>query len=322
MAQLFSDLRPQSLESFVVFSSSSIGPESFLALSSSHGRTLTELKLNSLNSHAMENLNLLKGCSSIVSLLMSEEPGSETDLEHRHPEVFLEVVAWLGECKSLQTISLSHFFNGPNLLTPLLLESTIRLRELNLDGYTMNPARTFHRALVNQPTLQSICLKGEGDEPSALGLEGYDALVNSLCQLPKLTDLRLKNISDFFNDDHICQLAQNLHKLETLDTSGWALRDRCLSELSNLKFLRSLEFSAYTRFTSNGIMDFIYGLEGPDHAGFSLAVLNAEMDCNLAEDEQIQIREAIYTKFGGKFHFQVISASYAPRSSFEINSIN
>lgn len=304
MADLFSDLRPQSLESFVIFSSSTIGPQSFLALSSSQGETLAELKLNSLNAQAMENLNLLKGCTNISTLLLSESPASETDLENRHNDVYLEVVAWLRECKRLQNISLSHFFNGPNLLTPVLLENDIRLHELNLDGYLMGSARAFHRALVNQQSLQSICLKGEGDDPG-LGLENEDILVNSLCRLPNLVDLRLKNISDFFNDDHIIRLAQNLHKLETFDTSGWGLTDKCLGELSNLSFLRSLEFSAYTRFTSNGIMDFVYSLEG-DHAGFMLAVLNAEMDCNLPPDEQERIREVIAVKYGGKFDFQVI----------------
>lgn len=305
MAELFNDLRPQSLESFVIFSSSMIGPQSFLALSSSHGNTLTELKLNSLTANAMENLNLLKGCINITSLLLSEGPGSETDLEHRHNDVFLEVVAWLKECKKLQTISLSHFFSGPSLLTAVLLEHKIQLRELNLDGYVMTPAKTFHRALVHQPSLQSVCLKGEGDDISALGLEGYGILVDSLCHLHNLTDLRLKNIAEFFNDDHIRLLAQNLPHLENLETGGWLLTDSSLEELCKLEVLKRLDFSAITYFTAEGIMKSIR-LLGPGNMGFVLAVLMADMEYNLTPREQKSIRDAIAKQVGGKFEFQMI----------------
>ena len=310
MAELFYDLRPQSLGSFVIFSSSKIGSESFLALSSSHGNTLTELKLNSLTAEAMENLNLLKGCTNITSLLLSENAGSETDLEHRHNDVFLEVVAWLRECKQLQTISLSHFFSGPSMLTPVLLEHTIKLRELNLDGYVMAPAKTFHRALVHQPSLQSVCLKGEGDEPSAVGLEGYNILVDSLYHLRNLTDLRLKNISDYFNDEHISCLAQNLANLENLETSGYQLTDSSLEELCKLEFLKRLDFNAVTRFTAEGIIKSVSML-GPGNMGFVLAILMADMDHDLTVFEQNMIRDVMTKQVGGKFEFQTITGRLA-----------
>ncbi|KAG6997543.1 hypothetical protein G7Y79_00040g077080 [Physcia stellaris] len=221
MASFLNEIKEQSLESLEIFSVSKVGPESFRALNC-HRDSLTELHLHSIGADAMVSLNLLKGCSNIVSLQLSESGESTTDLEHRHNDVFLEIIDWLKECKRLKSLKLKHFFSAPSLLTPVLLEHDIKLIELELDEYTMTVGKNVHRALVHQPSLQSLFLKGEGDDP---GTDGYNILVGSLCKLENLTELRLQNISDYFNSEHICLLAQNLPKLESFATTGWGITD-------------------------------------------------------------------------------------------------
>ena len=110
-ASFLSDLRPQSLQSFRAFSSSKIGTQSFLALNS-HCESLSTLHLQDISAEAMPWLSNLKGCTRVKDLLLSEERPSQ-DLEKRHNDTFLEVVAWLRECTRLQEIDISKFLSAP-----------------------------------------------------------------------------------------------------------------------------------------------------------------------------------------------------------------
>ena len=243
---------------------------------------------------------MLKGCTNLTTLELAENAVATQDLEKRHNDVFLEMIAWLCECKKLKSISLKKLLNAPALLTPVSLESDIRLTSLILEGYLMSEARSFHEALTNQPSLQRLWLKGESSD---LGLD-VDVLAGSLCKLENLTDLQLKDVSDNFLDKHICKLAQSLPKLETWWTSGYAITDVVWSDITSLRNLRKLDFNADTRFTSNGIMNFITNL-GPGNQGLSLTVQMADMDYDLSEEEQTLIRDTISSQVDGEFSFQL-----------------
>ncbi|KAL9033177.1 MAG: hypothetical protein Q9214_007635, partial [Letrouitia sp. 1 TL-2023] len=104
--------------------------------------------------------------------------------------------------------------------------------------------------------------------------------------------LRLRDISDYFNDEVIQRLARSLSKLEVWCTSGWAITDAIWEEVAQLKSLRRLDFTALTQFTAKGILDFILNL-GPGNHNFVLAVMMADSDCDLSEAEQTMIRETM-----------------------------
>ena len=305
MASFLNEIREQSLKSLVTLSTSIIGPESFLALNC-HRECLTELHLCDISADAMVNLNLLKECTNLVSLQLSETRTSTTDLEHRHNDVFLEVAAWLCGCKKLKNIKLNHFHSAPSLLTSVLCEHDIQLIEMDLDDYTMKIGKSFHRALVHQPSLQSLCLMGEGDEQ---GSEGYSILVDSLCKLGNLDDLRLGGVSDFLTDGDICRLAQNLPKLESFATRGWGLTDRIWQDLARLKCLKRLDFNAMTSFTAQSLLGYVLGL-GHGNQGFALAVMMADMDFDLKPHEQQLIRDTLAQRVGGSFEFMLLRGQY------------
>ena len=241
------------------------------------------------------------GCTNLVTLHLSESPTTTTDLEHRHNDVYLEVVAWLRECKRLKSVKLSHFFSAPALLTSILLEHDIKLTSLELDGYTMLVGKTLHRALVHQPSLQSLYLNGDGDDP---GSDGYDILVESLCQLKNMTDLQLQSISDWFNDENICQLARNLPKLEEFSFTGYGITDKVWSDIARLKHLRRLQFNAVTNFTAKSILSFVSGLDYGNH-GFALGIMMAELESDLKPHEQQLIRNTL-KRVGGTFDFMLL----------------
>ena len=287
------------MESFEIFSVSQIGAESFLALNC-HRETLTELKLNGIKAESIPALSMLKGCTNLTSLLLSENGVATQDLEKRHYDIFLEVIAWLCQCKRLQTISLYNLLSAPALLTPVLLESGIHLTKLAIERYLMSESRDFHRALSQQTSLQDLWLKGESsDNP-----EDVDLLVESLSKLENLTDMRLQEVSDYFLDKHFCTLAISLQKLEVWESSGYAISDDIWSDMASIKLLRRLEFNAQTRFTSNGIMDFILNL-GPGNSGLQLNVAMQDVDYNLTDEEQSMIRETMTSKVDGRFDFML-----------------
>ncbi|KAL8812870.1 MAG: hypothetical protein Q9200_000692 [Gallowayella weberi] len=305
LANFLNEINPQTLESLEIFSYSCIGIESFLALSCQQ-ESLKELKLGSIDANAMQSLNMLAGCTKLTTLLLTDATNRSIDLKNAHNDVFLEVVAWLRSCKKLRSITLRNLRGGQDLLTPMLLENDIRLKNLELKGYAMADARDFHQALANQPSLQELQLQGDSDEVG----DGVTTLVESLSQLVNLTDLHLQDVSDYFTDEVIGRLARSLPKLEEWWTGGWAVTDAIWQDIATLKSLRRLDMAAISRFTAKGILDFILNL-GAGNKGLVLAIMMADVDCDLTEGEQMVIRETIAAKVDGRFEFQLLRATTA-----------
>ena len=300
LATFLNDLRPRSLETFEIISYSNIGAESFLALNC-HRESLTELKINNVKPEAMPALSMLKGCTSLTTLLLTETTGT-TDLEKTQHDVFLEIIAWLLECKSLENVTFRKFLSAPAIMTPLLLENDIHLNKLEIEGYVMKDSREFHQALAHQGTLQRVWLKGDGEEVMR---DDLDTLVDALSTLHHLRDLRLRDVSDYFKDEHICQLARSLPELEEFFTSGYGITDAIWTDVASLKVLRRLDLNAMTRFTLDGILDFISNL-GDGNRGLLLAVMMADADSNLTEEEQSLIQETMAAKVEGRFEFTLM----------------
>ena len=248
----------------------------------------------------MGALSLLRGCTNLTSLLLAENAPTQ-DLEKRHHDAFLGTIAWLCECKGLQTIAMSKMLSASGLLTPVLLEPTIKLTKLDLEGYSMSESRNFHQALAHQTSLQGLSLNGESSDSMA----DVDILVNALSKLENLVELRLRDVSDFFTDKHICQLARSLQKLETWWNSGYSISDAIWNDVASLRRLRKLDLSATTLFTVGGIIDFVLKL-GPGNTGFVLTVMMQDPEHDLSEDEQAVIKDTMSSQVEGRFEFTLI----------------
>lgn len=255
------------------------------------------------------NVSLLKGCTNLVSLslagetLLAEETLS-ADLEESHNEAFLEIIVWLKECKRLQNLGLTNLRSAPSLMATILLAKTINLNSLVLTsreygGFIMRNSDEFHQALASQTNLQSLRLKGGLDEPRSYELKDSDVLVESLSKLINLMDLRVAELSNLFADRHIVQLASSLPKLEVWLTRGFGLTDAVWGQVASLRSLRRLDLGTVTRFTADGILDFINKL-GPGNTGLVLSVMNLTMSCWV---EQELIREMIAKKVEGNLEY-------------------
>lgn len=297
MAAFLMDLHAQSLESVEIFSHSDVGAETFQALNN-HSETLVKLAM-SIKSDSMPALSQLKNCTNLESLYLSEV-GRPTDLEKTQNDVFLEVVLWLKNCKRLKNITLKDMISASAILTPVLAENDVRLERLELEGYLPNSARDFHQALSLQETLRSVSLKSGADEDFA-GDE-VDILVKCLSKLRHLTELRLKDVSDYFRDEHIRALALNLPELEEWFTGGYGITDAIWHDVAQLRNLRRLEISAWTSFTIDGLLDYI-GKLGPGNSRLILNVMMADPESSLSPEEQALVREALAAQVEGRFDY-------------------
>ena len=297
MASFLNDLRPHSLESFNVISRSEIGADSFAALNN-HCESLTELRLNDINSEAMCELSLMKSCTALTSLTLSERTPN-TDLEKKNHGVFLEVVDWLQNCKNLRSITCHRILSASSILTPLLMNNSIRLTKLDIEGYKPLSSQNFHKALAHQTSLERLWLKGDGEDFMA---QDVDVVVESLIRLTNLKDLRLRDMSDFFRDEHLCTLSRNLLNLEELWTSGYGITDAIWPSIALMKSLRRLEINAWTTFTADGLLSYINEL-GSGNGRMILGVNMADPETSLSDAEQALVREALARRVEGKFDY-------------------
>lgn len=208
LAAFFSGMRPNSLQSLQVVSRNEIGGETFLALSN-HRKSLVELKLGGLSDRTVKLLSLLAACTALQTLQLEDGTGI-TSLKATQNDVFLEIIAWLVSCRDLKSISLGNFVDGPSILEAVCLEEKIALESLHLDHYTLANNQDFHRALTHQKSLESLELRADAEESFR---DDIDTLITSLCSLTNLKDLNILDISDYFRDAQVQQLALSLSKV-------------------------------------------------------------------------------------------------------------
>lgn len=302
LSVFMSGLPPNRLRGFETISQTGIAAESFLALSS-HADSLKELKLH-VNSDTLPHLGLLKGCNNL-ELFELEDANGNVDLEKMQNDVFLDMVVWLRDCHKLRTLSFAKFHSAAALLGQVLFNDKIHLEHLHLDSYVVKDQKTFHLALANQTTLTRLSLRGNSD---LITYEDRSTFVESICQLKELRDLKLVFVSDdldLLTDVEIAKLVRNLPDLEALFFTGYGVTDGVLDEISNLRALRSITFSAVTAFSVGGLLDFVNDL-GPGNRGLQIYIDNADPDSGLTDEEQELVRTALWTKVGGRLEYQLL----------------
>ncbi|KAF2006962.1 hypothetical protein P154DRAFT_421161, partial [Amniculicola lignicola CBS 123094] len=146
-SEFIGTVRPQSLKNIETIRDIGASAETFLALNA-HSKSLKDLKL-CVSNDSLPHLSLLKGCTALEALKIEDTHGS-MDLEKTQNDVFLEVIDWLLKCEDLRRLSFTKLLSAAPIVTPLLLQDRIKLRELEIDSYVPKDCAVFHQALVNQ----------------------------------------------------------------------------------------------------------------------------------------------------------------------------
>ncbi|KAF2814871.1 uncharacterized protein BDZ99DRAFT_186205 [Mytilinidion resinicola] len=297
LSNFISGLRPQSLKYLETISDTGIGAEAFLALNT-HGESLKELRL-CLRTDTLPHLSLLRGCTAIETLRLEDNDG-HTDIKATQNDVFLEVIEWLRKCEDLKNFSLTNFVDAAAIVFPLLLEEKIHLRKLDIDTYVVNSNKMFHQALIHQrESLRALTLSGDSDE---MFRDDVDVLVDSLKSLTELRELELRGVSDWLKDEHFNQIIDRLDKLEDFYISGLEVTDAVLDKAASLRNLRSMTFMVMSKFTLDGLLEFVSKL-GPGNQGLVLLIGMADPGALLSEDELSLVRESLMVKVGGRLEY-------------------
>ena len=293
-------LRPHSLGHLEIISHSYIADLSLSALPY-HAESLTELRLNGLIEGAILSLGKLKTSTSIRTLVLEDLTGV-LELETMQDDIFTEIVDWLSACQDLKDLTIKKFHDGPAILARVLSSGKVSLKKLSLDGYLVrrHAAAAFHVALGDQKQLQSVWLRGDGEDVTSYDLE---IMVDGLCRVETLRELVLKDVSDEFEELHIIRLASQLPLLEDFWTSGGEVSHTVLPHLANLKYLKNLTLYALTQFRADHVLDFVSRLDRETQRGFNFSLMAAEVEYDLTDEEQSLIRDVIRDKVDGKFDF-------------------
>lgn len=297
LATFLTTITEQALRSYVEHGSSNVGSQSYGAFAN-HSQTIRELHLQ-MKREAFPLLALLRPCTSIESLeITAQIPDADLSLKETDPEAFKEIVTWLQSCHKLHSLSVGITIHSGSLIIPVLMDPNIKLRRLDLSGYSDKDRNALHKALAHQPQLEELRLYAEPLEFR----DDLDTLSTALNSMTKLRQLKLVEVSTHFAHRHIEELTQHHELLEELSLGG-QLGDESLVALANLKNMRNLVLSGITRFTFEAYLEFIQRL-GPGNQGIALIVDMAEFEYGLSEDEQNLVRTNLDEAVGGRFGYE------------------
>lgn len=302
-ASFIEGLRQNSLLSLEVLSNCRIGRK-FLSALNQHSGSLKNLRLQSLNTEAIKNLNILQSCIALETLDL-EDSQHTVDLEATENDVFLEIIEWLGRCEQLREVVLNGIVCAPAILRQVCLRNNIRLRQLVVKSPALVNDTEFHRAISHQTDLEFLELRGVGSDELFRARNDIDNIVASICQLTKLKGLTIQESFEYFSTNEIKRLAKSLPLLEIFHFSGYGIGDEILPYLSDLHNLRDVSIAAVSSFTLNGLLAYVSTLRDTNQ-GLVLSVMCQNSDHDLAPLEQQLIREGMIAKVDGKFDYALL----------------
>lgn len=266
LARFLGTIRPQTLRMFETIRYIGVAAETFLALNN-HSDSLRDLRL-CVSDESLPHFSLLRGCTGL-DCLQIEDVGGQTNIEKTQNDVFLETIDWLVKCHGLQVLSFTRFQAASGIVTPILLEEKIHLRRLAIDSYVPKDSQAFHQALTHQrKSLEVLSLSGDTE---GMFRDDVDIFVDSLKQLTELRALKLLLVQEIFHDEHLIPIINNLTKLEDLYITGMEMKDAVLQCVAKLSVLKSVTFSGISKFTTNGLLNFISRLS-PGNQGIRVMI--------------------------------------------------
>ncbi|KAK4146153.1 uncharacterized protein C8A04DRAFT_9985 [Dichotomopilus funicola] len=240
-AGFFSNLKPQSLESFAVLSLNHIGFRTFQALNG-HSDTLKVLALYSLERAAFERLYELQDCRKLEIFRLE---GAMNTKQYRWAEagnpVFQDVVRWLQKCTALWYIELMAVPSGHTLCAQILEGANIRPMTLVLKCFDVGP--DLSASLTGQTNLRRLTIEIRDEDVLEADDGRRTLMANAISTCRKLREL---DTNELFTLEEVDQICGSLPHLEEIVLNGECINDAYLGSLSKLRRLRSLNIFAPT----------------------------------------------------------------------------
>ncbi|QIW95690.1 hypothetical protein AMS68_001208 [Peltaster fructicola] len=267
-----------------------------------HGKSLRTLSL-ALMDDGLLALAKLSDCTRLTTFAIDwlrQTPGLYTSKK----DACEEIAEWLKGCNTLSDVTLKNISFAPELLSPLLRGSQASLTSLTLTAtesalYDIRSQSEFHNLLGQQRELNELILAANADDAS---FEDRAVMLTALCNLKSLRKLRVTRLADDFVGADLQELTDHLTNLEDLYIGGIGYTDDNLQSLGKLPRLRNLVVAGLSRFTADGLLDFVLNLGDGNH-GLSLQIDLADFDYAIRDEQQVLISETLAARVAGVFRY-------------------
>ncbi|OAA67060.1 hypothetical protein SPI_01636 [Niveomyces insectorum RCEF 264] len=297
LAAFFRTLRPNTLQVFSVSSKNRLGKEAFAALAC-HASSLKKLGLSNLQSGAFEHLGALRPCVSLESLVLEGDRYVAVDWHAEYPDAFADAGVWLGDCASLVDLKLWTVPSAAALLKDVLKSSNVRLTTLDLK--LVDAHAGLYASLGHQTALEGFYMRSNDGDADHLSPQ-HAQFVRSLCQCRQLKVLDIMQTT--LTSDDLGVLAASLDHLEEFSFDGELLDDSVFDALLAMRKLKTINISANTVFTVDGILQYINSLGAlgrPEGGEFGLSIMNQSLQARISPEEEQFLAEHAQATFGGR----------------------
>jgi hypothetical protein len=307
MAGFLTALPANAMETFTILSMNQLGAEALKALGH-HAGSLRSLGLASMRDSTWEHFGALGRCVSLESLSMEGlvvQPVVNWEAEHK--QSFLDVIAWLKECRQLRELEMIHVPSTTQLLAPVFQSPSVQLRTLRLQLQDAGTDNAFWDSLGHQTTLKSLGVRWKEENNVVLTPSQQTSFVDSVCACCDLVYLDITNTPLTLDD--LGKMRDALPQLQDLTFDADWLTDPVLLVLARMGNLRAVNINATSSFTSQGIMEFVVALDEASsrkasglssHAGFLLNIMNQNGADKLSEQEERMLQWELESRLGGK----------------------
>ncbi|KAK0711368.1 hypothetical protein B0H67DRAFT_602166 [Lasiosphaeris hirsuta] len=288
-------LAPNTLKAFTVNSQNDIGPVT-LAAFSRHSDSLLCLGLFSLQSAALNNLEILSPCTAL-SILTVESAAHWTAYSGANTD---EIIAWLQNCGSLKELEFIRFVGASELLAKVFKTSPMRLEYLRLD--LLDISDDFYPQLANQTDLRRIRIRYLEEE--LLDTNSEERVAQFTAALTKITQLGQLHTNELFRLADIDALTDIRPPLEELNLNGDFITDDFLPLLARLSHLKYVNVFGPSWFSVPALVDFFVRLQADpagQHEGLQLYVAHQNWEAKFLDSEEIMLATEIDRRFRGKF---------------------
>ncbi|EPE10990.1 hypothetical protein F503_06085 [Ophiostoma piceae UAMH 11346] len=302
LASFFRTVRPNSLEVFSVSSKNRLGREALGALSL-HASSLKKLVLSDLQGIAFEHVGALRPCTALAQLELEAERTAVVDWLHDYPESFADTVVWLGDCKELTDLKLRNVPGASRLLERVFKSANVQLKALDLtliDADEEDDAKiNFYKSLGKQEKLETFILRSDDVMLDYASVE-HTQLINSMSKWRDLKVLDVMQTNLLEGDLEV--LAASLENLEEISFDGDLMGDSVLESLLKMRKLKTVNITAGTVFTVEGLLAFINqlgvmsktrvaarplesALASSSHSGVNLVIMNQLLQAQISASE-------------------------------------
>ena len=287
-----SNLRPGSIRHFACQDDEQINATVLASLSNQ----CTSLRSLALAVKDLNELQHLSKCPNLEILYISSY-GSTTGTNTSDST---GLASWLEYCKSLKDLELDGYKMEPSAIINLLLDKEIPLSSMHICFGGNGLDRNFYRALATRDSLTDLHL--ENDSRRVDDAQRIEVMECLLC-LGSLTSLSVISGGDF-EDHDIRSLARQLTCLKSLNFGYLAITDTVWTDLSSLTSLSDLSLTGDSEFTLDGFLSFVSKLG----SGNDRLVVNIDASAYsskiLTSDEVSRAGGRMKEKVNGAFYYQ------------------